>query len=75
MLSKKQQEKLVAAWNENHPIGTSVTVRMDDGEIRPTKTRGDAEMLSGHTAVIWLEGISGAYDLTRVCAEAEPAKT
>jgi len=66
--------KLVRQWNALYPIGTPVTVEMDDGEIRATTTRSDAQMLGadfarqdpGHTAVIWLDGIKGSYRLSRV---------
>jgi hypothetical protein len=35
-------------------------------EFRPRKTRGKAEILSGHTAVIWLEGESACVALDAV---------
>ena len=56
-------------WNSVNAVGAAVTVEMDNGEIRHTKTRSEAQVLSGHTAVIWLEGISGAYLLSRVRPE------
>lgn len=66
--------KLVRQWNTLYPVGTEVTVEMDSGEIRATKTRSDAQMLGadfarqdpGHTAVIWLEGFDACYSLSRV---------
>lgn len=58
----------VCNWNQKHAVGQVVDVRMDSGEVRRTKTRSRAELLSGHTAVIWLEGISGCYCLDRVTA-------
>jgi len=69
----------VAAWNEKHPVGTEVTVELDSGEIRATTTRSAAQMLGaepsknnpGHTAVIFLDGISGCYLLSRVRAKGE----
>jgi len=77
--SVKQQIEACRKWNERYPIGTPVTVELDTGEIRATKTRGPAEMLGavpsqndpGHTAVISLEGISGCYLLSRVRAKGE----
>lgn len=44
---------------------------VDDGALAcpsyfPTKTRTDAQVLSGHSAVIWVEGIAGCYLLDRV---------
>lgn len=70
----KLQLLQVENWNLKHPIGTEVTVGMDSGEIRATKTRSAAQMLGaepsknspGHTAVIFLDGISGCYLLSRV---------
>ena len=41
---------------------------LDGGEIRETVTTSEAQVLSGHSAVIWLDGISGCYDLERVTA-------
>lgn len=56
------------AFNEAHPIGTRVTVKLDSDELRETTTRSQAEVLSGHSAVIWLEGVRGCYLLDRVTA-------
>ena len=64
------QIRAVRDWNEQNPVGVACTVEMDSGEIRATKTRSEAYMLSGHTAVVMLEGISGAYLLSRVRAKA-----
>ena len=58
-------KRLVAEW-QDVPIGTEVVVTKDLGEQRRTKTRSAPQLLGGHTAVIWLEGISGCYDLERV---------
>jgi len=76
---KTQQIQLlqVENWNLKHPVGTEVTVELDSGEIRATKSRSKAQMLGaepsrndpGHTAVIFLEGISGCYLLSRVRAK------
>ncbi|WP_374650281.1 hypothetical protein [Rhizorhabdus sp.] len=38
-----------------------------------TRTRSKAEVLSGHSAVIWLDGISGCYLLDRVTPIVEGA--
>ncbi|EKE70870.1 hypothetical protein [Oceanibaculum indicum] len=53
-------------WNRHYPVGTPVTATKDKGEKVETVTRSAAEVMGGHTAVIWLEGISGAYLLSRV---------
>lgn len=56
----------VVAFNTRWPVGQRVSVRMDDGSGKITTTRAPAEVLSGHSAVIWLDGISGCYLLDRV---------
>lgn len=61
------------AFNAKYPVGHPVTVRRDNGEGLATVTRSKAEVLSGHSAVIWLEGISGCYLLDRVTPVTEAA--
>lgn len=56
----------VENWNLKNPVGTPVTVQFDNGAIRETVTTSKAQVLSGHSAVIWLEGVAGAYLLDRV---------
>lgn len=57
----------VTDWNTAHPLpGTSVIVKLDDGTELATRTRSEAYVLSGHSAVIMLDGVSGAYSLNRV---------
>lgn len=63
----KEQAK-VDAWNAANKSGADVAYRRDNGKAILTKTRTEAQVLSGHTAVIWLEGISGCVDLMRVNA-------
>lgn len=58
----------VNAWNTKYPVGTKVQVRLDSGETKETVTRSRAEVLSGHSAVICLEGVIGCYLLSRVTA-------
>ena len=66
--------RAVAQWNALVPIGSPVTVELDSGEIRATTTRSNAQRLGaepsrndpGHTAVIFLDGITGWYNLSRV---------
>lgn len=57
-------------FNARVPVGSSVDVVKDRGEVIQTVTRSHAIVLSGHTAVIWLEGISGCYLLDRVTLSA-----
>jgi hypothetical protein len=67
---RKRQRQLLEEWK--HPEGTRCVVRLDDGTERATVTRSRAWMLGasssheGHTAVVLLDGISGAYMLSRV---------
>lgn len=53
-------------WNKANPIGTKVTVRLDSGVPFETKTKREAYLLGGHTKVVFVDGISGAYALNRV---------
>ena len=62
----KDAQRQVDQWNARYPVGQSVSVRRDNGEGMVTKTTAPAELLSGHSAVIWLEGVSGCYLLRRV---------
>lgn len=72
--TEQKQVELVNAWNKEHQPGIDVIVTLDDEKQWATKTRSDAQMLGvsrdypGHTAVIWLEGMSGCYRLDRVMA-------
>lgn len=55
-------------FNRRYPIGQRVALRKDglDGAAVETTTRSEAQVLSGHSAVIWLDGVSGCYLLDRV---------
>ena len=53
-------------FNAANQVGAAVTVLLDGGEVRETITTSEAQVLSGHSAVIWLKGISGCYLLDRV---------
>jgi hypothetical protein len=54
----------VAAWNTAVSVGQWVDYRSDPyAEPQRFKTRCRAEVLSGHTAVVWLEGKSGCVTL------------
>jgi hypothetical protein len=61
-----QQQRQVDAWNGKYPVGTPVKLRKNDGTSVKTVTRSKAELLGGHTAVVWLEGVVGCYCLTHV---------
>lgn len=66
-----EQKRLIDRWKDV-PIGTEVIVRKDSGDEVRTRTQSEAQLLGGHTAVIWLEGISGCYSLERVRRVEEP---
>jgi hypothetical protein len=66
MKSSAKLQKQCDAWNKKYPVGTPVVLQKDGGENLSTVTRSEAEVLSGHTPVIWLKGVSGCYLLDRV---------
>ena len=59
-------QRHVDLFNGACPVGGKVTVRLDSGEVRETVTRSAAYILSGHTPVVFLEGVRGCYLLDRV---------
>lgn len=67
-LARKLQ-KQCDAFNAETPVGSEVRVQKDNGDIVLTRTVTEAQVLSGHTPVIWLEGISGCYLLDRVSVD------
>ena len=54
-------------FNADVNVGDEVFVKLD-GVEEPfrTRTRSEAQILSGHSSVIWLHGVSGCYLLDRV---------
>ena len=66
--SAAQLQAACDKFNAANEVGVPVSVRLDSGEIRETITTSEAQVLSGHSAVIWLEGVSGCYLLERVTA-------
>lgn len=66
MRSPADQTKMVNEFNRKYKIGTAVDVTRDNGEVLRTKTASEAQMIGGHTAVIWVDGITGCYSLNRV---------
>lgn len=65
----RSERSRVDDWNRNHPIGTRVCywrgVR-DSGPGREGKTESMAELLGGHTAVVWISGVAGCIALSHV---------
>lgn len=68
--SKAEHEK-VDEWNSKHAVGVKVDLMRDNGAMMRTTTRSRAQLLSDHTAVIWLDGEPGCYSLDRVRAVEE----
>ena len=66
MGNRQQQE--CDRFNERIPVGTEVEYwrGIREGEGRRGKTRSEAQVLSGHTAVVWIEGCSGCVALSHV---------
>jgi hypothetical protein len=67
--SEKEQQQLVNDWNDRYPVGTEVAYwNLPDEKFTPrfSKTRTQAELLGGHTAVVWLDGVSGCWRLTHI---------
>lgn len=59
----------VDTWNHQVERGALVTYRDDYGKLHQTRTRSEAQVLGGHTAVVWIEGRSGCVALDRVTPE------
>jgi hypothetical protein len=62
-------EQLQAAcdrFNGKSRVGGRVRVQLDSGEVRETITTSEAQVLSGHTPVVWLEGVRGCYALDSI---------
>lgn len=58
-------ELIVENWNLKHPVGISVKLRKDSGEVVETTTRYPAEVSASGHAVGWFVGVSGYYLLDR----------
>lgn len=63
----RQLQKECDLFNAKTKVGDEVLVKLD-GSSEPfrTRTKSIAQILSGHSAVIWLENVSGCYLLDRV---------
>lgn len=58
-----------AIFNAAVKAGDTVTYRRDSGDLFHTRTRSAAYVLSDHTAVVFVEGVSGCVLLSRVQKE------
>lgn len=64
-------EREVFDWNSKNPVGTLVGYSSVIGE-RPklwTRTRCEAYVLSGHTAVTFIDGVAGCVALDALTTE------
>ncbi|WP_186275829.1 hypothetical protein [Burkholderia gladioli] len=60
MKRRPNPQKAVDAWNARVSVGATVEYSEVIGDPPKTyTTRSPAEVLSGHTAVVWLNGKSG----------------
>ena len=63
--SQAQMQKAVDAFNGKIIVGEDVAVTLDDGTVTFDKTTSTAQILTGHTPVVMLQG-KGMYLLERV---------
>jgi FAD synthase len=61
-----QLESQVYAFNQTYEVGFRVKLIKDDGKIEVHTLKSKAEVLSGHSAVAWFDGIRGCYSIDRV---------
>lgn len=73
--TQKRLQAEVDAFNAQTPLGSEVDFFDYEGApLKRYKTRTEAQILSGHTAVVWLEGKAGCVCVSHcipVQAEAE----
>lgn len=65
-MNTKENNQKIALFNRTVPVGSKVIVTLDDESERETTTTSEAWVLGGHTPVVLLDGIAGAYMLSRV---------
>jgi hypothetical protein len=66
--SSVSQAALAHKWNQRFPVGTPVRywTGLREGLGKVSKTRSAAEVLGGHTAVVWIENQVGCVALSHV---------
>lgn len=63
----KKMQAACDAFNAMCPVGSKVRVKLDGvDDLFDTVTISPAEILSGHSPVVWLKNVSGCYLLDRV---------
>lgn len=75
---RPDQQRLCDDFNARFSVGTTVRVwplaRDDDSSSFVARTRSEAQVLSGHTAVVWVDGRPGCYALSHVESVDEGAR-
>ena len=61
----KNAQKICDEFNTKYKVGTKGWIHFDSGEKKATHTTSKAQVIGGHSAVIWAKGISGCYLLNR----------
>lgn len=69
MRKKQDPQKEADAFNARFSLGEQVEyAEVVGGPSKRYKTRSEASVLSGHTAVVWLEGKSGCVCCSHITA-------
>lgn len=65
-MPRKNPQSECDNWNARHAVGVVVDYSEVVGVTEPTRytTATEAQVLSGHSAVVWLEGKSGCVQLS-----------
>lgn len=73
--SAAQLQRQCDLWNAKHPVGTVVSYEalVGEGETARGRTTAEAQIMGGHSAVIWLDCKSGCVDLEH-CTPLETAE-
>lgn len=77
MKTDAKAQRIAENWNVQHPIGTAVTRYKLINPLREpqeTKTRSEAWVMGGHTAMVMVEGVSGGVMVESVVPSAAPVK-
>lgn len=66
--SSLSPDALAYGWNQRFPVGTAVRywTGLREGIGKLSKTRSEAQVLGGHTAVVWIENQVGCVALSHV---------
>lgn len=68
-MRKKNPQREADAFNARFAVGDLVNYAEVIGDqSKQYRTRTEASVLSGHTAVVWLEGKSGCVCVSHCCA-------